>query len=308
MIGVRHLLLSVVAAVLALALGLALGAGPVVGRSEANRGAREDRLAAKTLRLQHRVAALEQKARTDARVVAAVGGQIADGRLEGHSVVLLRTPGASNALVRRTRAALLGAGASLTGDLTLTRTYVDPAKAAAPLEDLALRLVPPNVEFAPSASPIERVGTVLARSTVAAKPGSEPDQDAAALIAGLEELGAVRLDGDPGRLAELAVVVTGEREKKAAEAAVAGLLGALDAAGDGAVLIGPGASPAAVGWIRGGRPVGASSVDSADSPAGQLAVVLALAEQLAGGKGAYGTGSSASAVLPASVRSPAPKG
>ena len=71
-----------------------------------------------------------------------------DGRLEGHSVLLVRTPGASDALVRQTRAALLGANASLTGELTVTRSYLDPAQAAAPLEDLALRLVPPNMTFA----------------------------------------------------------------------------------------------------------------------------------------------------------------
>ena len=222
-------------------------------------------------------------------------------------MLLVRTPGASDELVRRTRAALLGAGASLTGELTLTSTYVDPAKATAPLEDLALRLVPPNVEFAPGSSAIERVGTVLARSTVAAEPGSETDQDAAALIAGLDELGAVRLDGDPGRLAELAVVVSGAKDKKPAEPAVTALLRALDQNGAGAVLVGPGPTPSAVRWVRSGAPVGASSVDSADSAAGQVALVLALVEQVAGGKGAYGTGSGASAVLPASVRSPAPE-
>ena len=53
---------------LALALGLALGAGPVVGRSDASRGAREDRLAAQADRLQDQVAALERQGRTDARV------------------------------------------------------------------------------------------------------------------------------------------------------------------------------------------------------------------------------------------------
>jgi hypothetical protein len=49
-------------------------------------------------------------------------------------------------------------------------------------------------------------------------------------------------------------------------------------------------------------------VDSADAPAGQVALVLALAEQLGGGKGAYGAGSGATAVLPASVREAAPAG
>ena len=174
MTGVRHLLLAVVAAVLALALGLALGAGPVVGSSDATRTSREDRLAAQAARLQDRLGALEDRARTDSRVVAALSGPLTDGRLEGHSVLLVRTPGARDNAVRRTRAALLGAGASLTGELTITATYLDPDQASAPLEDLALRLVPPNVEFPPGATAIQRVGTVLARATVAAKPPRGP--------------------------------------------------------------------------------------------------------------------------------------
>jgi hypothetical protein len=306
--GVRHLTLAVVAAVLALALGLALGAGPVVGRSDAGRVSREDRLAARAERLQGRLTVLEEGARTDARVVAALAGPLTDGRLDGHSVLLVRTPGARDELVRRTRAALLGAGASLAGELTVTRTYLDPAKATAPLEDLALRLVPPNVEFAPGATSIDRVGTVLARSTMAAEPPDEPDQDGAEVIAGLDELGALTLDGTPGRQAQLAVVVTGARERENGAPAVVGLVHALDAAGSGAVLVGPGRDASAVGWLRSGDPGGASTVDSADSAAGQVALVLALAEQLAGGKGAYGAGGGATAVLPASVLTAAAPG
>lgn len=302
MTGVRHLTLAVVAAVLALCLGLALGAGPVVGRSDATRGTREDRLAAQAARLQDRVGALEGRARVDARVVSALAGPLTDGRLAGHSVLLVRTPGARDDVVRRTRAALLGAGAGLTGELTITKTYLDPAQATAPLEDLALRLVPPKVEFAPGSSAIERVGTVLARATVAAKPPGDPDQDGGEVIAGLAELGAVRLDGEPGRLAELAVVVTGADENAAAEPAVIALVAALDAGGSGALVSGPGLAPPAVGWARTGDPGGASSVDSTDTPAGQAGLVLALVEQLAGGKGSYGAGTGATSVLPAAVR------
>ena len=308
MTGVRHLLLATVAAVLALALGMALGAGPVVSRSDATRASRDERLAARTARLEARLARLEDGARTDARVVAALAGPMTDDRLDGHSVLIVRTQGASDALVRRTRAALLGANASLTGELTVTRTYLDPAKATAPLEDLALRLVPPNMTFAPGSTPIERVGAVLARSTIAKEPGDEPDQDGAEVIAGLHELGAVRLDGTPGRQAELAVVLTGPRERPSAQAAVTALVQALDAAGAGAVLAGPGRAPVAVGWLRSVDTGGASSVDSADSPAGQVSLVLALVEQLAGGKGAYGAGGGATAVLPASVLSPPASG
>ncbi len=305
MTRVRQLLLAVVAAVLALGLGLALGAGPVVGRSEATRAARTDRLATQVDRLDQQVGDLQDAARTSTKVLSALAGPLTRGRLDGHSVVIVRTPGADDALVRRTRAALLGAGASLTGELRLAPTYLDPAKASSPLEDLALRLVPPNVTFADGSTPIERVGVVLARATVAAEPASDPDQDGAEVIAGLDELGALSLEGDPGRQAQLAVVVTGEREKGSARDAVTALVRALDAGGQGAVLVGPGLTPAAVGWVRSGGATaagGASSVDSGDTAAGQVALVLALVEQLGGGKGAYGAGAGATAVLPASVR------
>jgi hypothetical protein len=311
MTGVRHLLLAAVAAVLALALGLALGAGPVVGRSEADRRARSDRLAAQVDDLEQQVAELQDSARTGRKVLSALAGPLTRDRLAGHSVLVVRTPGAADALVRRTRAALLTAGASLTGELRLTRAYVDPAKASSPLEDLALRLVPPNVTFTDGATPIERVGVVLARATVAAEPAADPDQDGAELIAGLDELGALKLDGAPGRQAQLAVVVTGERERQSASEAVTALVRALDAGGQGAVLVGPGLASPAVGWLRSGGADavgGASSADSADTAAGQVALVLALVEQLGGGKGAYGAGSGATSVLPASVRESAPTG
>jgi hypothetical protein len=311
MTGARQLLLAALAAVLALALGLALGAGPVVGRSEADRKARSDRLAARVDDLQQQVAELQDSARTGRRVLSALAGPLTKDRLTGHSVLLVRTPGADDALVRRTRATLLAAGASLTGTLSLTKVYTDPARATSPLEDLALRLVPPNVTFADGATAIERVGVVLARATVAADPAAEPDQDGAELIAGLDELGALTLEGDPGRQAQLAVVVTGQREKSSASDAVTALVRALDAGSQGAVLVGPGLAPPAVGWLRSGGPDavgGASSVDSAESAAGQVALVLGLAEQVDGGKGAYGAGSGATSVLPPSVREVAPAG
>ena len=306
MTGLRHLVLAAVAAVLALGLGLAVGAGPLVGRSEAGRADRSDRLAARADRLAAKVAALRQETNTDAKVVAAFAAPLVQGRLSGRSVLLVRTPGASAATVRAVRADLLGAGASLTGEMSIGASYLDPSQAAAPLEDLALRLVPPKVTFADGATSIARVSTVLARSTVAAEPPEDTDQDAAEVIAGLAELGAVHLSGTPGRLASLAVVVTGN-EKPTAEAAVLSLVTALDAGSGGAVLVGPGSTPVTVGWARAKGIGGASSVDSIDTTAGRTAAVLALVEQVAGGKGSYGTGAGAVGVLPASVLS-APAG
>jgi len=134
--------------------------------------------------------------------------------------------------------------------------------------------------------------------------GDDTDDDAAEVIAGMDELGALRLQGDPGRLAQLAVVVTGAREQADARAAVGALVRALDAGGQGAVVTGPGVAAPAVAWARAGGEGGAgggSSVDSGETTAGRVAVVLALVEQLAGKQGAYGVGPGATGVLPASV-------
>jgi hypothetical protein len=185
---------------------------------------------------------------------------------------------------------------------------VDPAKAQSPLEDLSLRLVPPGVEFADGALPIERVGTVLARATVQ-RPKEDTgadvdgvDGDAVEVIAGLDELEAVHLDGTPGRRAELAVMVTGPGDHDEAAPALTGLLAALDLGSRGAVLTGPGDARAGLlGDVRQkGRTDldGVSTVDSAGSTVGSAALVLALAEQVGGRSGDYGLGASARRVLP----------
>ena len=184
---------------------------------------------------------------------------------------------------------------------------MDPAKAQSPLEDLSLRLVPPGVEFPDGALPIERVGTVLARATVQLPEGDdeatdEVDGDAAEVVAGLDELEAVHLDGTPGRRAELAVVVTGPGDGDESAPALVGLLAALDQGSRGAVLTGPGdASDGLLADVRKAERSdldGVSTVDSAGTTVGSAALVLALAEQVGGRAGDYGLGASARRVLP----------
>ena len=307
MTGLRHLLLSLVAAGVALLLGMALGAGPVTEEAAADRAAANDRLRDRVAALERQTAGLRAAAEQDARAAAALASPLVADRLEGRSVLLVVTPRARKADVRSTGAALEEAGAAVTATLTLTDAYVDPAKAQSPLEDLSLRLVPPGVEFADGALPIDRVGTVLARSTVQLPEGDdeateEVDRDAAEVIAGLDELEAVHLDGTPGRRAELAVVVTGPDEDDESAPALVGLLAALDRGSRGAVLAGPGtASDGLLADVRKAQRSdldGVSTVDSAGTTVGSAALVLALAEQVGGRAGDYGLGASARRVLP----------
>ena len=307
MTGGRHLLLSLAASALALLLGVVLGAGPVTERDAADGAQRNRALGSRVDDLQDQVAGLRDASADDAKAVEALARPLTTGRLAGRSVLVVRTPGARDRDVKTVTAALEDAGASLTGTLRLTKTYVDPAKAQSPLEDLSLRLVPPEVDFPDGALPIERVGVVLARSTVRA-PGDDGsaddgiDQDGAEVIAGLDELDAVRLDGTPGTRAELAVMVTGPGDTEEARPALVGLLDALDAGSLGAVLTGPGTARTGLldGVRQGDRPAtdGPSTVDSAGTTLGSVATVLALAEQLTGRSGDYGLAPSARRVVP----------
>jgi hypothetical protein len=305
--GLRHLVLALVAAGVALLLGVALGAGPVTEQAAADRAAANDRLRDRVADLEQRTAELTALAKQDARAAAALAAPLVDDAVEGRSVLLVATPGARPADVRAVAAALEDAGAAVPATLTLTDTYVDPAKAQSPLEDLSLRLVPPGVEFPDGALPVERVGTVLARATVQLPEGDdeatdEVDRDAAEVLAGLDELEAVHLDGTPGRRAELAVVVTGPGDDDESTPALAGLLAALDRGSRGAVLTGPGdASDGLLSDVRtAGRSDldGVSTVDSAGTTVGRAALVLAFAEQVGGRAGDYGLGASARRVLP----------
>lgn len=309
MTGFRYHALALTTSVVTLAVGVVVGVGPL---SEAQTSKQQDQVA----RLQHRqdvlsrsLAATRARAGDDRALAQALAGPLTADRLKGRTVVVVAAPGADRPLVRRTIADLKAAGATVTGTVSLSNVYVDPGKAQSPLEDLVLRLVPPGVTFTNGSSAIERVGTVLARSTVtaAAAPPAATDQKAAEVIAGLSELGALQLRGVPGRLAQFAVVVAGPPARgtdavTGARDALLGLVAALDKGSRGVVVVGSvdAARPdRLIAQVR-TSPItrNPSTVDTGGSVGGDLALVLALAEQAAGRAGDYGRGAGADALVP----------
>lgn len=315
----RFHLISVLVSLLALAVGMGIGAGPLVQRSAESDAGNPARLERTVQRLQAGVDAAAARQRADDQALHRLAAAVLGERLKGRTALVVATPGAAARDVRATRDALDAAGLDLTGVLQLTDGYVDPARAKTPLEDLALRLVPPGVSFPDGASAIRRVGTVLARSVVqrpdaGSAPATGVDQDAAEVIFGLDDLKALKLRGEPGVRAELAVVVTGAGDRaESGREALAGLVAALDDASRGTVVVGPGdARDGLLRWVRDDAVpgvAGASTVDTADSAAGRTGLLLALAEQLAGSSGDYGVGRRAEAVVPVPPAvAPAPAG
>jgi hypothetical protein len=304
--GLRYHGLALATSVVTLALGVVLGVGPITDHQDSAHASRADALRQRQADLRERLHTATAQAATDQALARSLTKPLLRNQLNGRQVLLVAAPGADRATLRRTSSAVQQAGATITGTLTLRADYVDPTKAQSPLEDLALRLVPPGVTFADGATPIARVGTVLARSTVTKDPSAagKIDQKAAELIAGLDELDAVTLAGSPGRLADLAVVVagpspSGAEARDGSRDALLGLVSALQSSSRGVVVLGTAARSGLVAQVRAQDAARrASTVDTAGSGAGDLATVLGLAEQLGGGAGDYGSGAGADALVP----------
>lgn len=312
MAGVRYHGLALATSVVTLAVGVVIGVGPLAEQQTSRHTAQTTALRARQATLDDRIAASTTAAREDRALADVLAKPLVRGALADKTVVIVAAPGADRSLVRRTARVVKRAGATVTGTLSLSGVYVDPGSAQSPLEDLVLRLVPPGVNFAAGASPIERVGTVLARATVmnATSPATEIDQKAAELIAGLVELKALTLTGDPGDRAQLAVVVAGPAVRGAAgktqgaEESLLGLVSALDQGALGTVVLGAAPAAKAGGLVAQSRAASSttqvvSTVDTGDTTAGDLALVLALAEQARGKAGSYGNGAGADALVPA---------
>ena len=313
MIDFRYHIVSLVAVFLALGVGIVLGSGPLDEQIQGALQTQTDDLRSQQKDLRTQVTELERQVAVGEKFAQEVVDPLTANKLTDRSVEMFVLPGADKDLVDNSTKALEQAGATVNGTVTITDTYIDPTKAKAPLEDLVLRLVPPGVVFPDGSTPIERVGTVLARSTVAStrQDTQQVDQRAAEVLAGLQELGAIEVTGDPGRRADLAVVVAPAPTNdevdpdtaKAANDALLGLVAALDAGSRGVVVTGPRLSADTGGFIdlvrnSDEQGQGVSTVDLADSALGQIDLVLALVEQTRGAAGDYGGGSGVDSVVP----------
>lgn len=314
MIDFRYHIVSLVAVFLALGVGILLGSGPLDEQIQGTLQTQTDQLREEQQHLREEITSLNKEVDLGDDFAKEVAGPITANQLTARTVAVFALPGVDKGLVDETTKSLQNAGATVTGTVTLTDFYVDPSKAQSPMEDLALRLVPAGVTFPKNASVMDRVGTVVARSTVTPDPdqSTKVDQSAAELISGMQELGALEVTGQPGRRAELAVVVappapTDKNVKAetvdAANAALLSLTTALDRGSRGVVVTGAKMSAAQGGFVQAVRgssdqAKGVSTIDVADTPVGHIALVLALVEQTRGAAGDYGAGQGVDSVVP----------
>ncbi len=286
MISYRHHVVSLVAVFLALAIGVALGGGPL---SELGRDARTTSAPTRS----------EQK---QARRTLDFGDQFATaaapslyaGRLKGHAVSILTMPGADGGVVSALAAQVQQAGGTVTGTWKAQRSLVAAGEKSL-VDTLGSQLMTQLDDGVVPAdsSTYDRIGRLLGLSLAGTQVSAN---EVSSLRQSLSGADLVTAPENASR-APLVLVVLGRDGVD--PAILSGMLTGLAATATGVVVAGDTASGAA-GDLHGLRsePVAdkVTTVDGAESAVGQVTAVLALARSLKVQSGSFGASGSDGAV------------
>lgn len=291
MINFRYHVVSMAAALLALAVGVVLGAGFL--DTSADPGADTDEAGS---------AADPAIASFDSGYVGRTGPALLKDQLEGESVIVLTTTGANAADIKGVSAAVSEAGADVVGQVALTSKLLDPGGRQF-AEGVAQQVGQDVPGISADGDSYARIGAAIARALVASKT-SEIDDDATTLRSAFVEGDLLDLTTAPTERASLVVIVTGPRTSTSQDQGVslAGIASSLDAVSQGVVVAGPASASSPGGIIdalRDDEQTGTvSTVDVTNTPAGRVVVAMALAREAAGESGSWGTSRSADGAVP----------
>ena len=308
MISLRHHAISLAAVFLALAVGVVLGSGFLSDTLVS--GLRDDKE-----HLQDRIGGLEQhnNALTERLDAASefdtvMAGRIVHGALSEKSVMIIRTPDASDDVVTSLTRLVGDAGGTVTGTVTLTQQFVDANAADKLLSVVNSSIVPAGTQLNTTlvdqgAQAGDLLGAVL---QISKNPATPPvnDMQRQTVLEALRQTGFITYS-DKLTAANTAIVVTGGAMKEDAGNSgptVARFASALAPHGAGTVLAGADGSSsgtAAVAVVRAdsGMAGAVTTVDDVDLESGRITAILALHDLLNGSRtGQYGSGEGAQAL------------
>lgn len=283
MITFRHFLTSIVAVFLALAVGIAVGGGPLSGLGD--RGPAP-------------VAADEPASDDPARAYAegfagAVGQVLTSAKLAERSVAVLTAPGVNEEIVTALAEQVTAAGGTVAGRYSLTDDLVSPDQKTL-VDTLGAQLMTQQRKtVAADATTYDRIGQLLGVAISTDTPEGDAASDKQSrIVETLVGADLLALDGSVSRRAPLVLLVLGaEPEPEGGDAIVAGLAAGLARAAAGVVVAGTLADggEGQIGRLR-GEPVSAevATVDGIDTAPGRVTTVLALARSLGTPAGAFG--------------------
>jgi hypothetical protein len=284
-ISYRHHIVSLVAVFLALAIGVALGGGPLsdLGRDDkpASATTREQRTAART-------------ASYGDDFAAASAAKLYAAGLRDHPVSVLTMPGAAGDVVSALGAQVEAAGGTVASTYDVQPTLVDGSKKSL-VDALGSQLMTQLGSGAVTADAptYERLGQLLG---LAVADGDLPSSDADSIRQSLAGAELMTSPDTAGR-APIVLVVLGDEIDPAI---LSGLVLGLAAKATGVVVAGDAASATPAGDLSALRAEPAAdevaTVDGADTPLGQVTAVLALIRSLSVHGGSFGASGSDGAV------------
>lgn len=311
MIDFRYHLVSIIAVFLALAVGLAVGSTALTGTAEQALTAAQHRLTAQNKALTKQNGMLQKQVAADQAFAQANSAWLLAGRLTGEHVVLVAAPGADSAVTSGLTTALKEAGATVTGQVSLTSAFTSTsgqneaalsqlAQNLASSAGLALTAVPDS-----TVSGQQQAAQVLAAGLVVSS-ASLTSSASQAILTGFTGSNFITVDsGSPASVpANLAVLVTpsGPPPEQSMSEVLMAVARELKSAGSATVMAGGVSSIGSGSVISAENNAGnaVSTVDNADTETGQIMVVQALRFLLDGkAPAAYGA-------EPAAAPSPGP--
>ncbi len=308
MISFRYHVVSLVAVLLALAAGVALGSGPLQREGPDGSGDREaEALAVAEARLEE----LEEGQAFEEAYAEATAGELLGGVLDGRTVTLVSLPGAADATLSTVSDMVAEAGGEISARVSFEEKLLDVANRQL-VDELATQLhdsVQRSVDVPAGAGGYERAGVLLANAIASTRAGGRPVNDVSdRVLAGLSTADLVTTQGNIDRRGGLVLLVAGapygtSDQRDGAGSIVATLATALAEGSNGAALVGPlesASEDGVVGALR-ADPTAArevSTVDVADRASGAVVSVLALAREITGETGHYGSADSSDGPLP----------
>lgn len=321
MIDFRYHLVSIVAIFLALGLGLVLGSTalqPYVlkGLDKTSKLERS-----RIVQLYAAQQQLNGRIRSDDAFAQTIAHELTGHLLAGQRVVFVVAPGASSGEQNGISQLLAGAGAAVTGTVQLQSALFDTSQATqARLGVITQQVAPAGTTLNPGASPVAQAAQVLAGAILTRGGPQQPlpglaDSASTGVLTGFAAGGYLTISGKPAGRATLAVVIPPAAPGSASDSdpvsqGLVTFAQALQQAGRGTVVAGAvaGSGPGSAIWVMRNlsRAASVSTVDDADTTIGQIVVVLALADEMNGKSGSYGTTSTATSAGPDPVPSASP--
>ncbi len=319
MISFRYHIVSIVSVFLALAVGVALGGGPLKGEVDNTLVEQVEADRKKKAEFQAEIAALRSSDEFTDTFAATVAPGLIGQALEGRPVSLMVLPGAQETSVASVRDYIAQSGGTVGGTVRVGEDLIDVANKQL-VDELGSQLLDgtPDLTVPDEATGYERIGALIARAIGTPEDaGAEIDESSESILSGLSTASLMSAEGELTTRGSLVLVIAGPgsssrpgtatgEDRQGSSSILTSIAKAMDANTDGVVMAGP--LPSA----RGEGPLNAlrsdvvaarevSSVDVLGRTAGQVVTVMALAEQARGESGHYGAVDAADGAMPGAV-------